>query len=258
MGLFSSLRRTCSKYGSGALVVGALVSGASAIVLSYRAGKRAAQHPEWDTKEKAMNCIATGVAGGISAGCVIAGHSADSGKIATLMATQLLDEKKRQKFMKTAEEKIGKENIEKIKASMHPVKDEEVKPRSDGKILFIDDFTGAKTYSTCEQMWKAIDKFHQFYHTNQYAPYGKLLEYGGFERFDGVTNCIPITEDSEGNPLEGLSDMDIGFSSCKQWVDGYETDWIDVYIIDHVDPKTGNGFCTLEVSMYPVANFMEY
>lgn len=258
MGLISRAKAAYTKHGAAGFTIAAIGFAIVEGIMAYRAGKRCGQHPEWTEKEKMMNVVAPVAAGAGTVVCIAASQHKNAGEIATLASSQLLNEKKRQQWIKKAEETLGKENIEKIKASMHPVKDEEVAPRPDGRILFIDDFTGARTYSTREEMLKAIDKFHAYYHTNQYAAYGKLLEYGKFERFDGVNRAIPISEDDEGNPLDGLSDMDIGFSSCKQWNDGWETDWIDVWIVDHVDPKSGNEYCTIETGMYPVANFMNY
>lgn len=258
MGLFSSVRRLASKYGSTALTIGTIVSGVTAVVLSYRAGKRAGQHPEWDTKEKVMNCVATGAAEAVSVGCAVAAHREDSGKIATLMATQLLDEKKRQKMIRTLEDKIGKENLDKIKASMHPVKDEEVKPREDGRLLVIDHFSGAKGYGTIDEVWSGINKFQNMYQTDGYIPYGKLLKFCNLERIDGQKHVFPYGEtDDLGVDLMGLSDMEIGYSSYYLGEMGYETDWIDIVPEIHTNAN-GDKYILIVADHNPIAQYENY
>lgn len=258
MGLFSSVRRLASKYGSTALTIGTIVSGVTAVVLSYRAGKRAGQHPEWDTKEKVMNCVATGAAEAVSVGCAVAAHREDSGKIATLMATQLLDEKKRQKMMRTLEDKIGKENLDKIKASMHPIKDEEVEPREDGRLLVIDEFTQARGYGTIDEVWNGINKFQTMYHTDGYIAYGKLLEFCNLERIDGKNRILPYGEtDDEGVDLMGLSDMDIGYSSYYLGEMGYDTDWVDIIPTIHRSAD-GYEYILIVTDHYPIAQYETY
>lgn len=258
MGLFSGLKRAYAKHGAAGFAIAAGIGVVVEGVLAYRAGKRCGQHPEWTDKEKAKNVIAPIGTGIATVTCIGASQHKNAGQIATLMSTQLLNEKNRNKWMNAAEKTIGKENLEKIKESMHPVKDEEVKPRVDGKMLVIDGYSGARGYGTLEEIWEGINKFQNVYHTDGYVPYGKLLEFCHLERIDGETRILPFGEtDDEGVDLMGLSDMDIGYSSWYLGEMGYETDWIDIVprIHTHAD---GSEYIVIEEDRAPIAQYESY
>ena len=266
MGLFSGLKRAYAKHGGAWFAVAAVVGVVAEGVVAYRAGKRCGQHPEWTEKEKAMNIVApVGIAVGTTV-AIGAGQHKNAGEIATLMSTQLLNEKNRQKWVKNATDIIGEDNMKKIKESMRPVHDVP-KVDDDGRMLVIDDYTGAKSYLTYEEIYKGIDKFHAKYHTDGFASHGYLLECLKMERFDGKNNPLPLTEDDEGNLFEvttddgtviRLSDEDIGYSVWKQNEEGFGSDWIDIWPVEHEDKTTGNVYVTIELGMYPVAGYKNY
>lgn len=257
MGLINSIKVAYNRHGSTTLTVIAAVGSVAGAVLAYNAGKRVGQNPKMTTKEKVLNVVPPVVAETVAITAGITAHATDAGKIAALATATLMDEKKRKKFMENAEKYIGKENLDKIKASMHPVDDiDNIPQRTDGKILFVDDVTGARSWNTKEEMYKAIDNWHAYYHSNQFVSWGKMLEYGGFERFDGKTRPLPFTEDAYGTKTIDMSDDDIGFRTDIQWEEGYGTDWIDVRLLDRTTDK-GTPYVLLDPEWYPYAGFME-
>lgn len=257
MGLFNGLKRAYAKHGSAWLAIAAVGGVIVEGVLAYRAGKRCGQHPEWTEKEKIMNCAGAAGAGVATVGAIAVGHRKDAGEIATLMSTQLLNEKNRQKWVKSATDIIGEENMKKIKQSMHPVNDIPVKT-TDGTVLVIDDLTGAKWYMNELDLWKGIDRAHEIYHSRGYISHGEMIRTCGCPiTFDGKRNPIPLSEDSEGNCLTGLSDDQIGYSTSKMWTDGYDSDWFSIYPVSCINDR-GEEYFILETTMYPVANYKEY
>lgn len=257
MGLLNSFKKAYNKHGGAWFAVGAITLTVVEGITAYRAGKRSGQHPEWDTKQKVLNVAAPVAVGAADVACIAAGQHKNAGQIATLVSSQILNEKKRQQWMKKATEVVGEENMNKIRESMHPVNENDIRNYGDDIFLFIDDYTGAKTYSTIDDMRIAIDMFHEYYHREQCAAYGTWLEFAGFERFDGINNPVPVTCDIDGNAIAGLSDMKIGFNACRQWED-YNTDWIGIYIREHVNKETGQKYFTVDMDAYPMAKYDEY
>ena len=256
MGLLNSFKKAYNKHGGAWFAVGAITLTVVEGITAYRAGKRSGQHPEWDTKQKVLNVAGPVAVGAADVACIAAGQHKNAGQIATLVSSQILNEKKRQQWMKKATEVVGEENMNKIRESMHPVND--IPNSNDGRFLYIDDFTGGKAFLTKQEWYEGVLEFQRLYAEQGYAAHGDLLKCCHFERFDGVTNPIPVTDDAEGNPLEALSDMDIGYNACKQWEDGWGTPWIDVRVEEAVNKQTGQIYYVQTTDMYPVANYMDF
>lgn len=197
-------------------------------VWAYRAGKRAGQHPEWTTEEKIMNVVGPAATGAGAIVFAVCAQKTNMAHIATLAAENVMNEKKRQKFIKKAEEVVGKENIDKIKQSMHPEPKKEEIPIGTNEYLFIDDTTGAKTVDTIENMYENINRFQMKLHTQPYVTLGDWLEIGGFEHFK--KGSLPITEDCELSSLEDKGDDDLGWCVDKLW-EYLDRGWMSIYLV---------------------------
>ena len=206
-------------------------------VWAYRAGKRAGQHPEWTTEEKIMNAVGPAATGAGAIVFAVCAQRKNMANLAMLAAEKVMDEKKRQKWLKNAKECIGEENLNKIKQSMHPepkkeeMQEAETKSEKVGQemFVFVDDTTGAKTIDTVEGMLHKINSFQARLHSEYIVTLGEWLAIGGFERFK--KGELPLTADAELEELGKLSDDDLGW--CMDTV--YEflgTGWMDVHLIE--------------------------
>lgn len=263
MGFINNVKHLYNKHGSAALTAAAIGFSVASSITSYFAGKKAGQNPEMTLKEKALNVAVPVVTEGLAVTSAIASNSKSSGQIAALMATQVLNDKKRKENIKKATEIIGEENMNKIKESMNPVHDIP-KQLPDGRMLTVDGYTGARGFGTIEDAWNGINQFQALYYKEGFAAYGKLLEFCNLERFDGEHTRLPFTvvlspiEEEENVCLASeLSDMDIGYSSYYLNDCGYESSWIDITPSIHTDVN-GNQYILIECDHDPIVYFEQF
>lgn len=228
--MLEKLTRTVShyynKYGAAGFTCAAIVAVVVEGVTAYRAGKKIGQNPNMDTKDKILTVLPAAGSGIVAASCAIASQSKNAGQISALVSQTILDKKKSKATMEKVEEFIGKDNMDKFKASFHP--DVEIEPMKIdvGEFLFVDDQTGARVVRTLEEMQEARYQFMMEYMRNGTISHGRWLEIAGFNRFG--KGDLPQTFDCEGKGLLDLSDEDVGYSVTKFLEYGYETGAFDI------------------------------
>lgn len=256
--MFEKITRTVSraynKYGAAGFTCAAIVCVAVEGITAYRAGKKIGQNPDMNTKDKLLTVLPAIGSGFGAAACAIASQSKNAGQISALVSQTILDKKKSKATMEKVEEFIGKDNMDKFKASFHP--DVEVPMTIDvGQFLFVDDQTGARRVATLEEMMQARHEFLLKYMHEGHATHGDWLDIAGFQRFG--KGELPITCDEEGVSCINLSDEDVGYSVDRLLEYGYESGVFDIDFVRCINEKDEE-FYLVDFKEPFAANFVNF
>ena len=229
---FGGVNKHFHQYGRNYLTAGAVIFAGVEGVLAYKAGKKEGQDPSKTPQEWFKRIAGAAGSFALSATCAITGNAKAGEQIALLVAGNMLDKKKRQEFVNEVKETIGEEALDDIKKKIHGnvvIKEEE---KVSGKVLIVDDVSGARNWSTKEEFFEKLLCLNENYMSpwsRGYLSHREVLEKLGWSKESIPTD--PIYTESDGTQVRI---DDIGYNSYTLAED-YEMTMINARLIEGND-----------------------
>lgn len=242
LNLFCKAKKLYDDYGTYGIVAGICVGIVGTGVLSYKAGKRAGEHPNMSAKDKVFNVAGAVVCGVTTIVGTIFLNKDHLSKEAGLVRMLMFDEKKQEAFVNTTKKIVGEETFYEIRNAMHPTvpTEADLAALDEGQVLFLDDYTGIKFKATPAQVVEAE------YRVNM------LLQRRGYVSVYDYLDALQIGIEEEPYMKDY---KELGWTAVAEHLPEYGYDWIE---FAHKDMKSSDGtpYVLIDCLTDPHANYL--